>query len=59
MNAVECCQKLRSFSAANVPFLAVEGDCDGESSAPAIHHANTRQTDLMHHNQHATRIDNM
>jgi len=24
-----------------MPFLAVEGDCDGESSEPAIYHANT------------------
>jgi len=28
------------FSAENMPFLAVEGDCDGESSEPTMHHAN-------------------
>jgi len=38
-----------------MPFLAVEGDCDGESSAPKMN--NSQHTNaFMHHNQHATTL---
>jgi len=31
-----------------MPFLADDGDCDGESSVPTMHHANTHATFVMH-----------